>query len=102
VTLPNLRNWQEVTGPDGKTKRIVTEQVYAHTKLMIVDDLYALLGSANINDRSLLGSRDLELAVLMVDGATSRADVNGKGGHARSCRLGEVACEVKTVEGPSA
>jgi phospholipase D1/2 len=46
---------------------------------MIVDDLYALLGSANINDRSLLGSRDSELAVLVVDGATSRADVNGKG-----------------------
>jgi phospholipase D1/2 len=79
VTLLNLRNWQEVAGPDGKGKRVVTEQVYVHTKLMIVDDLYALLGSANINDRSLLGSRDSELAVLVVDGATSRADVNGKG-----------------------
>jgi phospholipase D1/2 len=67
------------TRPDGKGKRIVTEQVYVHTKLMIVDDLYALLGSANINDRSLLGSRDSELAVLVVDGAASRADVNGKG-----------------------
>jgi phospholipase D1/2 len=77
VTLLNLRNWQEVTGPGGK--RIVTEQVYVHTKLMIVDDLYALVGSANINDRSLLGSRDSELAVLVVDGATSRADINGKG-----------------------
>jgi phospholipase D1/2 len=81
VTLLNLRNWQEVSGPDGKGKgkRIVTEQVYVHTKLMVVDDLYALLGSANINDRSLLGSRDSELAVLVVDGAASRADVNGKG-----------------------
>jgi phospholipase D1/2 len=79
LTLLNLRNWQEVTGPDGKTKRVVTEQVYVHTKLMVVDDLYALLGSANINDRSLLGSRDSELAVLVVDGDTSRADINGKG-----------------------
>jgi phospholipase D1/2 len=74
VTLLNLRNWQKL--PDGK---IVTEQVYVHTKLMIVDDLYALLGSANINDRSLLGSRDSELAVLVVDGKTQRADINGRG-----------------------
>jgi phospholipase D1/2 len=79
VTLLNLRNWKEVTGSDGTSKRVITEQVYVHTKLMIVDDLYALLGSANINDRSLLGVRDSELAVLVVDGATSRADINGKG-----------------------
>jgi phospholipase D1/2 len=74
VTLLNLRNWQKL--PDGK---IITEQVYVHTKLMIVDDLYALLGSANINDRSLLGSRDSELAVLVMDGKTHRADINGRG-----------------------
>ena len=74
VTLLNLRNWD--TLPDGSG---VTEQVYVHTKLMIVDDLYALLGSANINDRSLLGGRDSELAVLVMDGNTKRADINGKG-----------------------
>jgi len=28
--------------------------------LMIIDDRIALIGSANINDRSLLGSRDSE------------------------------------------
>ena len=74
VTLLNLRNWD--TLPDGS---VVTEQIYVHTKLMIVDDLYALLGSANINDRSLLGGRDSELAVLVMDGNTKRADINGKG-----------------------
>ena len=31
---------------------------------MIVDDRVILIGSANINDRSLMGSRDSELAVL--------------------------------------
>jgi phospholipase D1/2 len=36
----------------------VTEIIYIHSKLMIVDDKIALIGSANINDRSLLGSRD--------------------------------------------
>lgn len=32
---------------------------------MIVDDCYLIMGSANINDRSLLGSRDSELAVFI-------------------------------------
>ncbi len=73
VTLLNLRTWAKLGG------RVVTEQVYVHTKLMIVDDLYALLGSANVNDRSLLGSRDSELAVLVMDCDTKRADINGAG-----------------------
>ena len=33
-------------------------------KLMLVDDLWAIVGSANINDRSMLGYRDSELAVI--------------------------------------
>lgn len=41
----------------------VTEIVYVHSKLMIVDDKFVIIGSANINDRSLLGNRDSELAV---------------------------------------
>ena len=32
---------------------------------MIVDDCYLIIGSANINDRSLLGSRDSEVAVFI-------------------------------------
>ena len=73
VTLLNLRNWAQLGS------RYVTEQIYVHSKVMIVDDLYALIGSANINDRSLLGDRDSELAVLIADNNTLRADVNGKG-----------------------
>ena len=38
--------------------------IYVHSKLMIVDDSAAIVGSANINQRSLAGSRDTELAVL--------------------------------------
>jgi len=30
---------------------------------MIVDDKYVIIGSANINDRSLKGNRDSEIAV---------------------------------------
>lgn len=39
-------------------------QVYVHSKIMIIDDRAALIGSANINDRSLLGSRDSEVSIL--------------------------------------
>lgn len=37
--------------------------VYVHSKGMIVDDEYVLMGSANINQRSLDGSRDTEIAM---------------------------------------
>lgn len=37
--------------------------IYVHSKLIIVDDSLAILGSANINQRSLAGSRDTEIAV---------------------------------------
>ncbi|KAL7126517.1 hypothetical protein ABFS83_14G193200 [Erythranthe nasuta] len=46
---------------------VVTSQIYVHSKVMIVDDRCALVGSSNINDRSLLGSRDSEIAVLIQD-----------------------------------
>lgn len=73
VTLLNLRNWTKLGD------RYVTEQVYVHSKLTIVDDLYALLGSANVNDRSLLGERDSEIAVLVMDEDNWREDINGTG-----------------------
>ncbi|WP_300729940.1 phospholipase D-like domain-containing protein, partial [Pseudomonas sp.] len=56
-----------------------TEQIYVHSKLMIIDDRFALIGSANINDRSLLGDRDSELAVLVMDLESTRKDFLGNG-----------------------
>ena len=41
-----------------KTRR---HQVYIHSKFMIVDDEVALIGTANINQRSLDGCRDSEI-----------------------------------------
>ena len=46
---------------------IVTEQIYIHSKLLIVDDAVAIVGSANINDRSLTGNGDTEIAAVVVD-----------------------------------
>ena len=34
---------------------------------MIVDDRYVIIGSANINDRSMRGTRDSEIAALIED-----------------------------------
>ncbi|XWS38995.1 hypothetical protein CRYUN_Cryun18bG0012000 [Craigia yunnanensis] len=46
---------------------VATSLVYVHSKIMIIDDSAALIGSANIYDRSLLGSRDSEIGVLIED-----------------------------------
>lgn len=40
-----LRNYGYILGCP------VTNQVYVHAKLMIIDDCEAIIGSANINDR---------------------------------------------------
>ncbi|KAL3701172.1 hypothetical protein R1sor_019194 [Riccia sorocarpa] len=37
--------------------------IYVHAKQMIVDDEYIIIGSANINERSLNGARDTEIAM---------------------------------------
>jgi len=50
----------------------VTEQIYVHSKLLIVDDKVALIGSANINDRSFVGDRDSEIAVVIEDQSPNR------------------------------
>ena len=61
LTLLNLRACEVI---DGKVR---TEQIYVHSKLLIADDRHAIIGSANINDRSQTGKRDSELAVLIMD-----------------------------------
>jgi phosphatidylserine/phosphatidylglycerophosphate/cardiolipin synthase-like enzyme len=48
-----------------------TEQIYVHAKLMIVDDLYAAAGSANLNFRSQTTDSELHLGVFdteVIDG----------------------------------
>ncbi|KAJ4874113.1 Phospholipase D delta [Raphanus sativus] len=37
--------------------------IYVHAKGMIVDDEYVLMGSANINQRSMAGTKDTEIAM---------------------------------------
>uniref|UniRef100_A0A4W5LQI5 Phospholipase n=1 Tax=Hucho hucho TaxID=62062 RepID=A0A4W5LQI5_9TELE len=61
ITLCGLRTHSQLS------QSLVTELIYVHSKTLIADDRRYIIGSANINDRSMLGSRDSELAVLVED-----------------------------------
>ena len=63
IQFYSLRQWGKI----GPRKVLITEQLYIHAKCMIVDDRVAIIGSANINERSMLGSRDSELATIVRD-----------------------------------
>ncbi|KAI9395493.1 hypothetical protein POPTR_005G246000v4 [Populus trichocarpa] len=65
-----LGNREQVPGSDKSCDQTVSMSqkfqrfmVYVHAKGMIVDDEYIILGSANINERSMAGSRDTEIAM---------------------------------------
>ncbi|URE32011.1 hypothetical protein MUK42_01782, partial [Musa troglodytarum] len=51
------------TSPQALAKKNRRFMIYVHSKGMIVDDEYVILGSANINQRSLEGTRDTEIAM---------------------------------------
>uniref|UniRef100_A0A8C7HSK0 Phospholipase n=1 Tax=Oncorhynchus kisutch TaxID=8019 RepID=A0A8C7HSK0_ONCKI len=57
--------------------RLVTELIYVHSKMLIADDNTVIIGSANINDRSMLGKRDSEVAVIIEDSETVTAVMDG-------------------------
>eukprot|EP00117_Sycon_ciliatum_P006363 scpid29660/ scgid4340/ Phospholipase D1; Choline phosphatase 1; Phosphatidylcholine-hydrolyzing phospholipase D1 len=59
-------------------QKLVTEMIYIHSKLMIVDDRVVIMGSANINDRSMTGDRDTELAAVVRDTHMIPGCMNGK------------------------
>nr|QDR51023.1 Phospholipase D [Manduca sexta] len=61
ITFHGLRTHSKLEGEP------VTELIYVHSKLLIADDKTVICGSANLNDRSMLGSRDSEVAVLLQD-----------------------------------
>ncbi|XP_065091776.1 phospholipase D2 isoform X1 [Ochlerotatus camptorhynchus] len=56
----------------------VTELIYVHSKLLIADDKVIICGSANINDRSLLGKRDSEVCVMITDESFEEGRMNGE------------------------
>uniref|UniRef100_A0AAZ3SA69 Phospholipase n=1 Tax=Oncorhynchus tshawytscha TaxID=74940 RepID=A0AAZ3SA69_ONCTS len=71
ISFCGLRTHAELEG------RLVTELVYVHSKMLIADDNTVIIGSANINDRSMLGKRDSEVAVIIEDSETVTAVMDG-------------------------
>ncbi|KAF9128068.1 hypothetical protein BGX30_014484 [Mortierella sp. GBA39] len=63
---------------DNEVDDFVTEQLYIHSKLMIVDDRIIICGSANINDRSQVGFRDSEIAIIIEDTDMVASRMNGE------------------------
>lgn len=73
LTVLNLRNYGHTVS------HMVTEMIYVHSKLLIVDDAVAIIGSANINDRSLNGNGDTEIAAVVVDKTDAAMTEMGNG-----------------------
>lgn len=67
ITISNYIGFHSLRSWGVLNNKVVSDQVYVHDKLMIIDDRVIILGSANINDRSMLGCRDSELAIRIED-----------------------------------
>ncbi|KAI5954529.1 SPO14 [Candida jiufengensis] len=70
----SLRKWGRI----GPQRTLVTEQLYIHAKCMIADDRNVIIGSANINERSMRGVRDSEVAAIIRDTETVDSTMDGK------------------------
>jgi phosphatidylserine/phosphatidylglycerophosphate/cardiolipin synthase-like enzyme len=84
-TVPLVANFRAGTAkkpePAAVRKTLVEANrrymIYVHCKLMIVDDRFVILGSANINERSMAGDRDTEICVALWP-ATNRVEGNAQ------------------------
>uniref|UniRef100_A0AAY5EEL5 phospholipase D n=1 Tax=Electrophorus electricus TaxID=8005 RepID=A0AAY5EEL5_ELEEL len=72
ISFGGLRTHAELEG------KLVTELIYVHSKMLIADDNTVIIGSANINDRSMLGKRDSEVAVIFEDTETETSVMDGQ------------------------
>ncbi|XP_012692381.1 phospholipase D1a [Clupea harengus] len=82
ISFAGLRTHAELEG------RLMTELIYVHSKMLIADDNTVIIGSANINDRSMLGKRDSEVAVIVEDTETVPSLMDGEEYQAGKFALG--------------
>ena len=80
--------WQDPqTVPNGWE----TKSVYVHAKLLLIDDRYVAIGSANLNQRSMTSDSELQIAI--VDGETVGGESNVQSGQGTSyvsvCRFAQ-------------
>ncbi|EKM50988.1 uncharacterized protein PHACADRAFT_151417 [Phanerochaete carnosa HHB-10118-sp] len=63
----NLLDEKWLGSEEEEKNAYVSELLYIHSKVMIVDDRRVIMGSANINDRSQKGDGDSEIALVVED-----------------------------------
>eukprot|EP01134_Creolimax_fragrantissima_P004021 CFRG4021T1 len=71
ISFMSLRTWARMGS------QLTTEQIYVHAKIVMADDNVCVVGSMNINDRSLVGFRDSEVAVVIRDRETIPSKMDG-------------------------
>lgn len=64
--------------PEDELKAFVSEELYIHSKVLIADDKLVICGSANLNDRSQVGTHDSEIAVVIEDPEPVETTMNGQ------------------------
>lgn len=64
--------------PEAELDAFVSEELYIHSKVLIADDHLVICGSANLNDRSQLGSHDSEIAVVIEDPTPVQSSMGGQ------------------------
>jgi len=62
-TVPESLKKPDDDSVAGKAREHMRFMIYVHSKMAIFDDEYIILGSANINERSMGGNRDSEMAI---------------------------------------
>ncbi|PWY88921.1 phospholipase D/nuclease [Aspergillus heteromorphus CBS 117.55] len=73
----DIRNVPWEGAPEAEIDAFVTEELYIHSKVMVADDRIAVIGSANLNDRSQLGTHDSEIAIIVEDYTPVHSRMNG-------------------------
>ncbi|KND93239.1 Phospholipase D1 [Tolypocladium ophioglossoides CBS 100239] len=64
--------------PEDEIQAFVSEELYVHSKILIADDRLVICGSANLSDRSQLGTHDSEIAVVIEDPTPVDSFMNGR------------------------
>ncbi|KAI1308093.1 phospholipase [Xylaria venustula] len=75
---PDIRNVPWEGDEESELDAFVSEELYIHSKVLIADDRLVICGSANLNDRSQLGTHDSEIAVVIEDQDTVESTMDGR------------------------
>ncbi|KAI1276036.1 phospholipase [Xylaria sp. FL0933] len=75
---PDIRTVPWHGDEEAEMNAFVSEELYIHSKVLIADDRLVICGSANLNDRSQLGTHDSEIAVVIEDQDLVESRMDGR------------------------